>query len=238
VLESDFGKKQTRLWVSVDWEKIKDHDDLSGQIIFTDGKKKIGVEIQALKTIPELKTFNGFIEHNGLVSMHASHYSGKNVKGNVRWQVVTNLGHTGETIMATPVKSIAEIGYDSVASNTSSYVEYEFYTFTECNPEIQIYTLPTHPINKSFSMRYAVSVDSGPTEMLDFKTFGRSDEWKQNVLRNSAIKTFRSNFLSKGRHTLKIYAIDPGVILDRIIINLNSTHKAYSLIPETRRVAH
>ena len=35
-------------------------------------------------------------------------------------------------------------------------------------------------------MRYAVSIDDGPLTIVDFKTFGRSEEWKQNVLRNRA----------------------------------------------------
>jgi hypothetical protein len=82
-------------------------------------------------------------------------------------------------------------------------------------------------------MRYGVSVDEGPVNIVDFKTVGRSEEWKENVLRNRAERTIQFQHLKKGRHTLKIYAIDPGVILDEIRIDLGGLKKAYSAIPAT-----
>lgn len=39
----------------------------------------------------------------------------------------------------------------------------------------------------------------------------------------------------KGKHTLKIYVVDPGVILDEIQIDLRGLKKAYSALQETKR---
>ena len=83
-------------------------------------------------------------------------------------------------------------------------------------------------------MRFGMSVDDGPVSVLDFKTVGRSEVWKLNVLRNSAQSKFKTQLIQQGKHTLKIYAIDPGVILDRITIDLGGLQKAYGVIPETR----
>jgi hypothetical protein len=41
-------------------------------------------------------------------------------------------------------------------------------------------------------------------------------------------------YLDAGKHTLKIFAVDPGVILDEIRIDLGGLKKGYSAIPETR----
>jgi hypothetical protein len=84
-------------------------------------------------------------------------------------------------------------------------------------------------------MRYGVSIDDGPIQITDFRTFGRSEEWKQNVLSNTATRTFRFPVLKPGRHTLKIFAIDPGVMLDRAIIDFNKEQKNYSVLPETKK---
>jgi hypothetical protein len=70
--------------------------------------------------------------------------------------------------------------------------------------------------------------------MVDIKTFGRSEEWKQNVLRNRAERKIAMPFLEAGKHTLKIYAVDPGVMLDEIRIDSGGLIKAYSTVPETR----
>jgi len=41
--------------------------------------------------------------------------------------------------------------------------------------------------------------------------------------------------LNNGKHTLKVYMIDPGVVLDRITIDIGGLKQAYSTIPETRK---
>ncbi|MGR5723141.1 hypothetical protein ACTZF1_25915, partial [Escherichia coli] len=62
-------------------------------------------------------------------------------------------------------------------------------------------------------------IDGGALHTLDYTTAGRSDEWKNNVLANSARRTIRLDgldALSVGTHTLEVTAIDPGFVLDRI----------------------
>ena len=83
-------------------------------------------------------------------------------------------------------------------------------------------------------MRYAVAIDNGPVKIVDFKTSGRSQEWKLNVLRNSAIRKVPGEILQPGKHVLRIYMVDPGVVLDRIIIDMGGYKEAYSAVPETK----
>jgi hypothetical protein len=83
-------------------------------------------------------------------------------------------------------------------------------------------------------MRYGVSVDDGPVTIVDFKTIGRSEEWKENVLRNRAERKIKLQFPDRGLHTLRIYCIDPGVMLDEIRIEFFGLNKAYSSLPETK----
>ncbi len=59
---------------------------------------------------------------------------------------------------------------------------------------------------------------------------GRSEEWKQNVLRNSVQRQIKRQRLSSGRHKLTLYLIDLGVVLDRIIIDLGGLQPAYGTI--------
>jgi hypothetical protein len=65
-------------------------------------------------------------------------------------------------------------------------------------------------------------------QITDIKTVGRSEEWKQHVLRNRAEEKITMPFLEPGKHTLKIYAVDPGLILDEIRIDTGGLIKAYS----------
>jgi hypothetical protein len=54
------------------------------------------------------------------------------------------------------------------------------------------------------------------------------------VLKNRAEKKEPLSYLTKGKHCLMIYSVDPGVMLDAILLDLGGAKQAYSLIPETR----
>lgn len=81
---------------------------------------------------------------------------------------------------------------------------------------------------------YAIQIDDGPLQITDTKTVGRSEAWKQNVLANRTVRQWPLGQLSAGVHTLHVYAIDPGVILDEIRINWGGLPSAYSLLPQTK----
>ncbi|MDP4292656.1 MAG: hypothetical protein Q8908_16370, partial [Bacteroidota bacterium] len=237
VLEGISSKKQTRIWVSIDWKNAPANEKLSGQIRIKVAGKEFIVEVIANnEDYRALKGYDGFIEDNGFVSMFASNFSRVDNKSILGWTICEDLGHTGKDLAALPLNiKPAKVSVDPEAiKSTAPLAMYDFYSFTAASPVINIYTLPTHELNRDYGMRLAASVDDGPVKILDFKTVGRSEVWKQNVLSNSAQTSFKAQFIETGKHTLKIYMVDPGVILDRITINLGGLQKSYGIIPETR----
>ncbi len=168
--------------------------------------------------------------------MHASHFSRQVKKAYGDWQRLPGLGYTGEALQSesVPLKNMQHVNDTAWIKKNSSYAEYDFYTFSPGNATITVFSLPTHPLNKLSSMRYALSVDDGPLQVIDFRSFGRSEEWKQNVLSNRVEKKVNIFFLNKGIHRLRIFSIDPGVILDAILIDLGGLNYAYGSITETR----
>ena len=228
------NKNSQRIWVNIDRTKLPQVELANGVIVFSGGSKKITVSIQAFQpALPDFSTYKGYVESNGYVSMQAQHFSNKKEAGGMDWLVTDDLGHTNNVLTATRTTSIAVPDTINLEQH-AAYIQYTFYSFSNASPSVTVYTLPTYPLNKGFGMRYGISIDDRPIKIIDFKTIGRSEEWKQNVLRNSAIRTIAFPALNPGRHTLKIFAIDPAVILDRIQINFNNKQKNYSVIPETR----
>jgi hypothetical protein len=236
-LSPETGKRESRIWVSIDWSKIPRSGRQNGKISFTANGKTLIVNVGANNAVsPQLAGFKGFVEDNGYISINASNFNRKSDKQDLGWFVVEGLGHTNKTLMALPLEGIKVPALENPESfkNSAPFVEYDFYSLTPGKPSINIYALPTHPVNSDYRMRYAISVDNGPVTMVDIKTVGRSEEWKQNVLRNSAIRKIESQLINSGKHTLRIYMIDPGVILDRIVIDLGGFKKSYSAVPETK----
>jgi hypothetical protein len=238
VLNPETGNNQTRIWVDVDWNKFGQNEKGNGHIIFTSGGKQITLKIRATKiNQPALSGYRGFIENNGFVSMNATHFARQINKPSNQWKLIDGLGYTGSALQALPLwlKRKSPTDTDSI-KRSNAFVEYDFYTFSAATPSVTVFTLPTHPVNNNFTVRYAISIDNGPLKIIDTRTFGRSEEWKQNVLRNYAVRNEKFQYLDEGRHTLRIYTIDPGVVLDRIVIDLGGLKSAYGVIPETNQV--
>jgi hypothetical protein len=223
-----FGKKEKRLWISVDWNKAPKQQDIKGKITIKAAglDKTIGIT-----TIRSVAAKNSrFVESDGVISIFAENYSRIKQSGSLYWEKIEGLGYSGNSLVVKPYNE------DSVEPDSSkcSVLGYEFYTFTNAACPVTISCLPTLPVNSDTKLRLAVAIDNSPLTIVDFTTFGRSEEWKQNVLRNSAKKTVQFQSLAPGLHTLKIYAIDPGVIIDNILLNLGGVVKHYGLVEETK----
>ncbi len=231
------GEKQVRIWVDIDWSKMPTDGKHNGQVIFKGGDKQIVVQVVGSNlAVHDLANYKGFVENNGIVSMSAANFSRQINKHVIPWKVTDDAGYTVKSLQALPV-TVKEASVPTDAEpikKNNSFVEYDFYTFSSGSPIVTVFSLPTHPLNKNHSMRYAVSIDNRLIAMVDFRTFGRSDEWKQNVLKNQASREIQLQFLKPGKHTLRLYTVDQGVIVNRILINLGGLKKAYSTIEETK----
>lgn len=236
-LSANGSQSQQRLWVSVDWAKIPGGKSPEGTITFKSGGKNYNIVVKANKnTLPELKDYKGFIENNGYISIYAKNYQDNEKKGTDSWTAINGLGLTETALEALPLRTNSEFKGEPSESAIKAMpvVSYNFYTFHTEPAEVKVYTVPTFPLNRNFEVRYAVSVDNGPLSIQNFKTVGRSEEWKQDVLSNSAVRSVKVPSLPAGKHTLRIYMIDPGVILDRMLIDLGGLKPSYGVVPETK----
>jgi hypothetical protein len=235
VLKPETGNNQTRIWVDVDWSNFNGNGKEKGSIVFTSGGKQMAVNIQASKIHQTLPSgYNGFIENNGFVAINATLFSKQSNKPSNQWKLIDGLGYLGQSLQSMPlsVNTKAVTNSDSIKLG-NAFVEYDFYTYSSATPSVVVFTLPTHPLNDNYRVRYAISIDNGPVKVIDTKTVGRSEEWKQNVLRNRAERRMELPLLNGGKHKLKLYVVDPGVVIDEIRIDLGGLKKAYSVIPQT-----
>ncbi len=82
--------------------------------------------------------------------------------------------------------------------------------------EIEICLLPTHSMTERKEQLIDISVDGQAPISVDYHTEGRSEEWKENVLRNLAIRTLRVKVGGGRRHKIRVDAVSPGVVVDML----------------------
>lgn len=109
------------------------------------------------------------------------------------------------------------LGYEEKAVMLENNKELSF-DFGECpgdSVEVEIRLLPNHPIHGG-QLRFSVSIDKKNAQTVSYETQGRSEEWKENVLRNQAIRRVVLPVKKRKNHNLTIKALDEGVVIDQI----------------------
>lgn len=114
------------------------------------------------------------------------------------------------------------LGYDgkAVQINKGKSIVYEMKDCPTDSVEVEVRLFPVHPVEGD-AIRFQVSFDEQQGPVTDYETHGRSEEWKENVLTNQAIRRFRFAVTLKKVHKLAIHAIDAGVVLDQVVVRSN-----------------
>ncbi|MBT0670700.1 glycosyl hydrolase 115 family protein [Novosphingobium profundi] len=141
------------------------------------------------------------------------------------WERVPELGSSGLVLRSRlDLPSRAE-------GRGNGLARFEFDTSDKGDAALQIVALPVHPLTLQNHVRIAVRIDEGEPRILDFETHGRSDEWKANVLSNTARREIRLPQLEGGHHTVRVEALDPGFLLDRLELHRDGAPAYYGVAP-------
>ena len=117
------------------------------------------------------------------------------------YQLCKGIGYEGKAIAITKEKSIT----------------FEFPGCPSDSIEVEICLLPSHPVEGT-QLRFTVTLDGKETSPVHYETQGRSEEWKENVLRNQAVRRVVLPVRKKKTNKLVIKALDEGVVLDQVSI--------------------
>ncbi|MGY5353367.1 glycosyl hydrolase 115 family protein [Wenyingzhuangia sp. IMCC45467] len=250
--ELNGNKQEERLWVTIDWNKVPKGEDkkeaplghdyqlippsfkVNSAIEFVSGDSSYTVGVSVFNPkLKELEGYKGFVEDKGFVSINAENYTRKKEGAEAKWQTFEGLGYTNNVITALPRTAKSQKWISDIINN-SPVLEYDFYAFNFGEVDVNIQAIPTHAFYEGRGVRCAVAIDEGKPVIVDFETLGRSEAWKQNVLKNATVKTAKQIVNKAGKHTLKIWMVDPGVMIDQVLIDLGGWKHSYAFPKETK----
>jgi hypothetical protein len=177
-----------------------------------------------------------FVERDRVVSIDAGHFSGKkDLPTGAGWRVIPNLGRTGSAVTVLPSTA-------TITSEAAPTLEYRFNITDRSPATLQVRLLPTYPLVTGRGLRLAIAIDDGEpialavTSGFDPKRSGAAmTEWQRRVLANATYATAElPKPLEAGGHVLRLIAVDAGVEVDKIVLNLGRMHPSYNGPPETR----
>ena len=108
------------------------------------------------------------------------------------------------------------------------HVEYALPDMAADSVTVHVYTLPFFPIYKGKGTRFGISVDGHPVQVAQNLPKEFSKAWKDQVLRNGAVATFRFPIDAKRRrHKLAVVCGDPGVMVQRVVVDWGGLQDTY-----------
>ncbi len=167
-----------------------------------------------------------FTEKDGYISMEAANFSRKNESANVRWEIIPNLGKTLSGITTFPQNYYPN-------SNENIYLEYDFQLESEGELPVYILVSPTLNFNENKGLRYAVSVDGQQEQIVNINDkydVRKMERWQAKSINQTITK---HNFNKKGKHTLRFRVLEPGIVLQKIMIDTGGLKPSYLGAPES-----
>ncbi|MBN1145121.1 MAG: hypothetical protein JXA72_11900, partial [Bacteroidales bacterium] len=231
---SGMVEKDMRVWVQIDWNQVPEGKNSSSFTVSALGRQVV-VNVSVFKpaeiTPASLK---GFVEANGYVSMEAAHYAKNKQAGGNAWIEIEDFGHTLSGMRATAVTDAPPL----TPGKDASCLEYQMYLFSTGKVEVNPYVAPTLNFLPGRPVRYAIAFDNEEPQVVtlvpgDFDAMNGNREWEQSVRNNYRIGKSAHDISSTGYHTLKIWMIDPGVVLQKIVVNTGGVKPSYLGPPES-----
>ncbi|RPI04116.1 MAG: glycosyl hydrolase [Ignavibacteriae bacterium] len=212
--------KDNRLWFTIDWNKIR-HGMNTGKIKIIGTNSEVEVNVNAFNpTEISRDSLLGFVEGEGTVSIEAEHYTKKTDAGSRQWMKIEDYGHTLSAMRATAPADAKS----AVPGKDAPCLEYQMYLFTSDTVEVRTIHSPTLNFMPNRSLQFAVSMDNEVPQILTLVPAGYSAQngnrdWEKSVVNNARLSRSTHTIAKSGYHTLKIWMVDPGVVLQKIVVN-------------------
>jgi len=228
-------EKQLRVWISIRWEQAPP-DTASTSITFVGAGVNVTVEVNTLNPsgVSRASLLSGFAEGAGYVSIDAEHYTALTNVGQKRWIKIDDFGHSLSAMRA----AAAADAPSATPGRNAACLEYRMYLFTAGAAVVNLILSATLNFVPGRGLRYAVAFDDESPKVVTLvpqnytAQFGNPD-WEASV-KIDGRHSYTDHVLPvPGYHTLKVWAVDPGVVVQRLVVDLGGVEPSYLGPPES-----
>jgi hypothetical protein len=233
--------EDARVYVTVDWASAP--AGISTATINIASSANYGAQFSAPSillpinnTVLPSSFTNGFVESDATISIEAEHYS--RIAGSAidaKYVTIPSYGKTLSGVTLYPATASSQTAPGGAA------LEYDFYTFTTPKSVANITAIfgtglnadPTRPL------RYAIAIDNAEPKIVKYitdQTGGNLPVGWPTAVADAAWKSVTNATITPGKHTLKFWALEPGVVLQKLVVDLGGVRPSYLGPPESYMV--
>jgi hypothetical protein len=228
--------KQVRAEVSVDWERAPRGD--SRVPIEITGPAGSRVVVQALVKNPGVRVqeLAGFVESNGYVSMEAEHFDRAVSRAPVTWQLLPNIGRTASGMTTFPVTAPR-----AAPGGDGPRLEYDVHLLRAGKLTVWVYLSPRNNVLYTDGLQYAVSIDDAAPQIVNVTAalngIPMNRSWERNTSDNVNLTSTTHEVERAGAHVVKLWRVDPTVIVQKIVLDTGGLEPSYLGPPESLRAS-
>ncbi|MRV72697.1 glycosyl hydrolase [Duganella sp. FT92W] len=163
-----------------------------------------------------------FLEADGMVAIEAEHYTGARAPAGRSWQRIPGHGRTLSGMATTP-------GVLPAAPQQPADMRLEYrMALNSAGPVTVRATLaPTLNFQPGAGLRYAVSFDDEPPQIVNLHAGKTEKDWERWVAEGAALHQSRHTIAQPGVHTLHFWALDPGIVLQSLVVDTGGLRDTY-----------
>jgi hypothetical protein len=201
----------SRVFLTIDWSIAPKQDTQTYVLVKANGKvEKIFVKLKAFPS-----DIHGFIPDNNVISIEAAHYTAKKNTGSADWRIIPDYGRTGDAVHPFPITVKAR----KPGTMESPVLEYLVNLNAAGEYNVAAYLAPSLNFSNNKELRYAVSIDNEAPQVVNINADTREVTWNKRVADNINIQTTKHPLLAAGAHTLKFWMVDPGIVLEKLVVS-------------------
>lgn len=170
---------------------------------------------------PRPEAVEGYVESDGYVSIEAERYTAKIESNSVTWQIIPDFGRTQSGVTPLPVTAPSQI-----PGPGTPHLEYRMHLFSSGKVTVQAYAAPTLDFQNK-GLRYAIAFDDDPPQLIDIDADASNAAWSKHVSDNVNLTTSTHALAKAGDHVLKFWMVDPGVVLEKLVVDTGGVRASY-----------
>jgi hypothetical protein len=218
-------------WVKVDWEQVPPGKHrIPITITGPNGNQVVVQAVVNNPSEPKRDEKNLFIESNGYVSIEAEHYTRTVNTLAVTWQRIPDLGRTLSAMTPFPVTAPTQS-----PQSDSPRLEYQMYLFASGKITVKAYLSPTLNFHNNQGLRFGISFDNEPPQIINMHANKTFQDWEESVRNNITVEVSKHIISEPGKHVLKFWRVDPGVVLQKLVVETGEVKPSYLGPPESYR---
>ena len=173
------------------------------------------------------ETLEGFVETNGSVAIEAEHHDHALAPKGRAWKTIPGHGRTLSGVTPWPVTETATL-------ENGMRLEYKVHLFREGPVDVAVHLAPTQKFQPGPGLQFAVSFDDEAPQVVNVHADESQAAWARSVADGVTVATSKHT-VKPGAHVLKLWALEPGLVFQKIVVDAGGVKPSYLGPPESPR---